>query len=157
MSNKKNNEIYKVAPWRIIKIFILSFLVLEIIFYLSFQGARNGAFWPLDRSFYFYTPALVIATIIFCFISITQTYYTIDGAVFTHSKMGKIVDYNFANIVFLDEEFSVKRKMMRFFTKDGKEHLLLFDKETAVYNTILEKSPLLSKEEFIRRFPNIKM
>ena len=157
MSNKKSNGIYKVAPWRVIKIFILSFFVLEIIFYLSFQGAKNAQFWPLDRSFYFYTPALIIATIIFCYISITQTYYTIDGAIFTHSKMGKIVDYNFANILYLDEDFSLSKKMMRFFTKDGKEHLLLFDKEMVIYKTILEKSPLLTKEEFIRRFPNIKM
>lgn len=157
MSKKEKEQIYKVAPWRIIKIFLIAFLVLEIIFYLSFQGAGNNGFWPLDRSFYFYTPALLIATGIFCYISITQTFYQIDGAIFLHSKMGKIVDYTFSNIIYVDEEFSTSKKLMRFFTKDGKEHLLLFDKNGVIYQTILEKSPLISKEEFERRFPNIKM
>ena len=157
MSNKENQQIYKVAPGRIIKIFLFAFLVLEIIFFFSFQGSKNGTFWPFDSSFYYYTPALLIATIIFCAISISQTFYQIDGAVFIHSKMGKVVDYNFSHIIFVDEEFSTSKKMMRFFTKDGKEHLLLFDKNAVIYNTILEKSPLISKEEFLRRFPNIKM
>lgn len=157
MPNKEKEQIYKVAPGRIIGIFSVAFLVLEIIFYLTFQGSRNSTFWPLDRSFYFYTPALLIATFIFCYISITQTFYKIDGAVFVHSKMGKIVDYKFSNIVYVDEEFSTSKKIMRFFTKEGKEHLLMFDRKGAVYQAILEKSPLISKEEFERRFPNVKM
>lgn len=157
MKKEKANNIYHVAPGRIIKIFLIAFLVFEIIFYFSFQGSKTNSLWPLDRSFYFYTPALLVATGIFCYISITQTFYQIDGAIFLHSKMGKIVDYTFSNIIYVDEEFSTSKKLMRFFTKDGKEHLLLFDRNGVIYKTILEKSPLISKEEFERRFPNIKM
>ncbi len=146
----------KVSPWRIIKIFLLAYVVFEIIFYLSFQGA-NGGFWPLDNSFYYYTPILFVATGVFCYISLTQTYYEIDGATFIHSKMGKVVEYTFNNILYIDEEFSVQKKMMRFYTKDGKEHVLMFDKKGELYQTALEKCPLISKEEFQRRFPNIKM
>ena len=157
MSQKNNKEILKVAPGKIIKIFVIAFFVFEIIFFLSFQGSKNGQLWPLDSSFYYYTPCLLVASAIFCYISITQTFYQIDGAIFLHSKMGKIVDYTFANIVYVDEEFSESKKMIRFFTKDGKEHLLMFDRKGKLYETILEKSPLLTKEEFERRFPNIKM
>jgi len=71
--------------------------------------------------------------------------------------MGKIDEYVFSNIIFIDEEFSERKKMMRFFTKDGKEHVLMFDKEGVIYKTSLKKCPLLSLEEFERRFPNIKM
>ena len=154
--SKKQSKKLTVNPWRIIKIFLLSFIVLEIIFYLSFQGV-NGTLWPLDKSFYFYTPALLIATGIFAYISITQTYYEINGPVFIHSKMGKIVEYTFNNIIYIDEEFSTSKKMMRFFTKEGKEHLLIFDKNAVLYQTALNKCPLISLEEFQRRFPNIKM
>ena len=153
---EKDTKKLTVNPWRIIKIFLIAFLVFEIIFYASFQGV-NGTFWPLDNSFYYYTPALLIATGIFCYISLTQTYYEISGAVFTHCKMGKVVEYTFNNIIYIDQEFSEAKKMMKFYTKDGREHLLLFDKKGILYNTALEKCPLISKEEFERRYPNIKM
>ena len=153
---EKDSTKLKVNPWRIIAIFAVAFLVFELIFYVTFQGV-NGCFWPLDKSFYFYTPALAIATFIFCYLSLTQTYYEIKGAVFIHSKMGKIVEYTFNNIIYIDEEFSTKKKMMRFFTKEGQEHLLVFDKNAVLYETALRKCPLISEEEFKRRFPNKKM
>lgn len=154
--SEKDNQKLTVNPWRVIKIFLLAFVVFELIFYFSFQGA-NGKLWPLDNSFYYYTPLLFVATGIFCFISITQTYYTIDGATFSHSKMGKVVEYTFNNIIYIDEEFSERKKMMRFFTRDGREHLLIFDKNRVLYHTALEKCPLISREDFIRRYPNVKM
>ena len=155
--SEKDNKKLKVNPWRIIAIFAITYVVFELIFYFSFQGAVNGKLWPLDKSFFYYTPILLVATAIFCYISLTQTYYEINGAVFTHSKMGKVVEYTFNNIIYIDQEFSEKKKMMRFFTKDGKEHLLIFDKNAELYKTALKKCPLISLEEFQRRFPNKKM
>ena len=155
MSEKDPTKL-RVNPWRIIGIFAIAFLIFEAIFYVSFQGV-NGKLWPLDKSFYFYTPALIVASIIFCVLSLTQTYYEIQGAIFIHSKMGKVVEYNFSNIVYIDQEFSEKKKMFRFFTRDGQEHLLVFDKNAELYQTALRKCTLISKEEFERRFPNKKM
>ena len=116
---QNNNKKLKINPWRIIGIFGVAFLVFEAIFYFTFQGAVNSQLWPLDKSFFYYTPILLVATAIFCFVSLTQTYYEIDGAVFTHYKMGKVVEYTFSNIIYIDQEFSVKKRMMRFFTRDG--------------------------------------
>ena len=155
MSEKDPNKL-RINPWRIMGIFAIAFLVFEIIFYVSFQGV-NGKLWPLDKSFYFYTPALIVESIIFCVLSLTQTYYEIQGAIFIHSKMGKVVEYNFSNIVYIDQEFSEKKKMFRFFTRDGQEHLLVFDKNAELYQTALRKCTLISKEEFERRFSNKKM
>ena len=154
--SKKDPKKLTISPWRIFKIFGLSFVVLEIIFYITFQGV-NGVFWPFDKSFYFYTPALFVAAIVFGVLSITSTFYQIEGATFIHSKMGKVVEYTFNNIIYIDQDFSEQKKMMRFFTKDGKEHLLVFDKEGKLYQAALNKCPLISKEEFERRFPKIKM
>ena len=155
MSNKDSGKL-RVNPWRIIAIFAIAFVVFEAIFYASFQGV-NGKLWPLDKSFCFYTPALIIASVVFCALSLTQTYYEIKGATFIHSKMGKVVEYTYSNIIYIDEEFSLKKKMMRFFTRDGQEHLLVFDKNGVIYETALKKCTLISKEEFERRFPNKKM
>ena len=154
--SKNDSKKLKINPWRIIGIFVGVFFVFEVIFYASFQGV-NGTFFPPDKSFYFYTPALVVATFIFCYLSLTQTYYEIQGAIFIHSKMGKVVEYTFSNIVYIDEEFSEKKKLFRFFTRDGKEHLLIFDKNAELYHTALKKCNTITLEEFKRRFPNTKM
>ena len=155
MKNKDSNKL-KISPFRIIRIFAVTFLIFEIIFYLTFQGV-NGTMWPLDNSFYYYTPALIVATIVFGAISITSTYYEIDGVHLIHSKMGKIYEYTLNNIIYIDKKFSESKKMMRFFTKDGKEHILVFDKHGQIYTTALIKCPLISEEEFLRRFPKVKM
>ena len=89
MSNKSGYGIYKLNPWRIVKIYAIGFLIFEAIFFATFQGAVSQDFWPLDKSFYFYTPLLLVATAIFCYMSITQTYYEIDGTKLIHYKMGK--------------------------------------------------------------------
>ncbi len=153
---EKDNKKLRVNPWRIIGIFAITFVVFEAIFFISFQGGSES-FFKLNKSFYFYTPALLVATAIFCYISLTQTYYEIQGPIFIHSKMGKITEYTFSNIIYIDQEFSEQKKMMRFFTRDAREHLLIFDKEGVIYQTALDKCPLISKEEFQRRFPNVKM
>ena len=155
--NKTDDKKLKVNPWRIIAIFAVTFVVFEFIFYFTFQGAINNQLWPLDNSFKYYTPILFVATAIFCYISLAQTYYEINGAVFTHYKMGKVVEYTFNNIIYIDQEFSTKKKMVRFFTKDGREHLLIFDRKGVLYETMLKKCPLVSEEEFLRRFPDKKM
>lgn len=158
--SKKNKEIQgkklKVNPWRIIKIFLIAFLVFELIFFFSFQGA-NGKLWPLDNSFYYYTGALLIASAVFCYLSIAETSYEIEGTKLIHNKMGKVTEYSWSSIIYINEEFSEKKKMMLFYTKDGKEHELAFDKEGIIYKTALEKCNQISEEEFRRRFPNKKM
>ena len=155
MSEKDPNKL-RINPWRIMGIFAIAFLVFEIIFYVSFQGI-DGRFFPPDKSFYFYTPALLVASFIFCYLSLTQTYYEIKGATFVHSKMGKTVEYSFSNIIYIDTDFSEKKKLFRFFTRDGQEHLLIFDKNAELYQAALEKCSTITLEEFQRRFPNKKM
>lgn len=156
MKEKKPN-ILRPNAWRIIRIFIILFIVFELIFYATFQGAITGNFWPLENSFYIYTTSLVAASILFCALSIFQTSYEVTSLKLIHTKMGKVMEYFWADIVYIDEDFSSKKKMMLFYTKDGREHYLAFDKNAIIYQTALEKSHLISKEEFQRKFPNKKI
>ena len=138
MKEKKDN-LLRVNPWRIIRIFIILFFVFEIVFYLSFQGAISGNFWPLDKTFYYYTPCLAGASILFGALSITQTSYELTPHKLIHNKMGKTSEYFWSDIIYIDEEFSKKKKMLLFYTKDGREHYLAFDKEGLIFTTALEK------------------
>lgn len=156
MSEKKANRL-RPNPWRIIVIFIILFVVFEAIFYISFQGAISGKFWPLESSFYVYTISLVAASILFCTLSIVQTSYELTSLKLVHTKMGKTMEYFWSDIIYIDEEFSRKKKMLLFYTKDGREHYLAFDKEGLIFTKALEKCHLIDKEEFKRKFPNKKI
>ncbi|MBQ0009342.1 MAG: hypothetical protein KBS97_03620 [Firmicutes bacterium] len=155
--NKKKQKVLRPNPWRIILIFIILFIVFEAIFYVSFQGAISGKFWPLESSFYVYTTSLVAASILFCTISITQTSYELTSLKLVHTKMGKVSEYFWSDIIYIDEEFSRKKKMFLFYTKDGRDHYLAFDKEGLIFAKALEKCHLIDKEEFKRKFPNKKI
>ena len=154
MSKKASDGKLRVNPFRIILIFVILFLVMTAIFYFSFQFDN---FWPLETSFFIYTPVLFVSSAIFCYISITATYYEVDKHRLVHSKMGKITEYAWKDIVFLDEEWSIRHKMMRFFTSEGRERYLVFDKEGKIFEYTLNYARLMSEEEFRARFPKVKL
>lgn len=153
----KKDPVLRPNPWRIIIIFIILFVIFEIIFFVSFQGVSGHGIWPPDASFAVYTPSLAIASIFFCVLSIRQTSYELTSLKLVHTKMGKVNEYFWSDIIYIDEEFSAKKKMLLFYTKDGRDHYLAFDKEGLIYKKALEKCHLVSKEEFIRKFPNKKI
>ncbi len=153
---KQDPNILRVSAKPIILVFCVLFIVFELIFYLSFQGV-NGAFYPFDLSFYIYTPILLAISIIFCFFSINQVFYKIDGSKITHYKLGKVYEYYFSDIIYVDEKWSLKHKMLLFYDRNGKPHYLYFDKQRVVYDKTLEKAKLWSKEEFHNRFPKVKI
>lgn len=154
---EKKPEILRLNPWRIILIFVILFVIFEAIFFISFQGISGHGAWPPDISFAIYTPSLAVASIVFCILSITQTSYEVTPLKLVHTKMGKINEYFWSDIVYIDEEFSARKKMLLFYTKDGRDHFLAFDKKGIIFEKALEKSHLLSKEEFQRKFPNKKI
>ena len=67
------------------------------------------------------------------------------------------MEYFWSDIIYIDQEFSKKKKMFLFYTKDGREHYLAFDKEGLIFSKALEKCHLMDKEEFKRKFPNKKI
>lgn len=149
MKQAKDDGKLRISSKRIIIIFVILFIVFEIIFYCSFQYKQ---FWPLETSFYFYTPALLGISILFCVLSITQTYYKVDKSKIIHCKMGKEYQYNFKDIIYIDEEWSTKHKMLLFYLNDGKARYLAFDKKGVIYEYALNYSHLISTEEFYSRF-----
>lgn len=155
---KDNNQdkIYRLPIKRFALIFSGLFVAFEIIFYLTFQGV-NGVFFPFDLSFYIYTPILLGTSIMFCVMSVTQVYYKLDSHKLTHVKRGKVYQYFYCDILYVDEQWSLKHKMLLFYDKNGKAHYLSFDKEGAIYNKVLDKAPLMTREEFQIRFPNVKL
>ena len=102
MAKKDENKKLRVSAPRIILIFVILFLVMTLIFYISFQ---HDNFWPLETSFFIYTPALFLTSALFCFLSINATYYVIDSKKLVHTKMGTSKEYYWKDILYIDEEW----------------------------------------------------
>ncbi len=154
MAKKDENKKLKVSAPRIILIFTILFLVMDAIFYVSFQHER---FWPFEMSFYIYTPILFVTSTIFCVVSIRSTYYVIDKQKLVHTKMGQVKEYYWKDIIYVNEEWSKKHKMLLFYLSDGKDRYLAFDKEGLILEYALIYGRLMSKEEFFERFPKAKL
>ena len=155
MSNKKFPLKLKINPWRIILIFIVSFIVLEAVFYSIFTPWYEGNFNPIGLPFFLYTGILFGLSVAFCVLSINNTYYVVDAHYISHFKMGHEDRYPYTDIIFIDEEWSKKHKMLNFYLKSGKSRTLAFDKEGLIYKYAVEKVHQMSKEEFQAKFPNI--
>lgn len=154
MAKNVDNTKLRVSTLRIALIFTVLFIVMDAIFYISFQ---SGNFWPLDLSFYIYTPVLLVTTVFFCILTIRGTWYEIDSKKLVHSKLGQTKEYLWKDIIYVNEEWSKKHKMLLFYMEDGKERYLAFDKEGLILEYALKYGRLLEKEQFLARFPKAKL
>lgn len=154
MSKNKPSEKLRVSALRISLIFAVLFIVMVAIFYISFQ---HDNFWPLETSFYIYTPVLFGVSLFFAILSIRSTYYQIDKHKLVHTKMGQVKEYYWKDILYIDEEWSRKHKMLLFYMADGKDRYLAFDKEGLIFEYALKYSNQISEEEFRARFPKAKL
>ena len=154
MAKVKQSDKLRVSAFRIIWIFAVLFIVMTAIFYISFQ---HDNFWPLEISFFIYAPILLVMSIFFSILTIKATYYQVDKHRLIHSKMGQVKEYQWKDILYINEEWSRKHKMLLFYMADGKDRYLAFDKEGIIFEYALTYSRLLSEEEFIARFPNAKL
>ena len=102
--------------------------------------------------------AYTIAMIVILVVSLNTQYYEINKKDITEAKFGKKYTYFFSDMIYIDEEQSVKSKTLCFVTKQGHVKYLSFDKEGKIYEAAINKCQhLISREELERRFPGIKI
>lgn len=159
MSKKVENKKLKINPKRIILIFVALFFVFEAIFYFTLQPWYLGDWYPFDKlPFYLYTTGVGALSVIFCIVSITQTYYIVDKSCIIHNKMGHEYRYRFSEMLYIDEEWSKKHKMLLFYLADGKSKFLAFDRDGIIFDYALTYAVhRMSREEFQSRYPNVRL
>lgn len=145
----------RLNPWRVALIFLGLFLFLEVVFYFTFQGFSH--LWPPDNSFYVYTVLLAVTMIVLGSLAAAGTYYVIDRDKITHVSVGRKRVYFFRDILYIDEAWSKRHKMLLFYDTTGHDHYLAFDRKGVLYASVLHLARPVSREEFKERFPNVKL
>ena len=146
----------KISPLRTIVSFLLAFLFLGVaLFFMCWTIFFD---FPWDFRQPLIIGLWVVSGIVFLILSLTQNYYILSKKYVTVKRYTKELIYYFADVIYIDEEKSMKKKMIHFYTRQGHPRYLNFDRKGILYQTMLEKCEnRMSKEEFERTHPDVKL
>lgn len=141
---------------RTILIFIIMDLLFAIGLFLScmtlFLFQKWGVIQILIIILY------VLTSIGMLVLSLVRNFYVIENKYLVQVRAFKESYYHYNDVVYIDKEQSEKKRTLVFYTNKGHVRYLAFDRNGEIYQVMLKKcNNLLSKEEFKKRYPNVKM
>ena len=99
----------------------------------------------------------VISSVVLFVLTPRSIYYEVNRKYVMVVKYKKELIYNYADVVYINEELSEKKKTVCFYTNKGDVRYLTFDRQGLLYKTMLANCKnRISKEEFASMYPNIK-
>ncbi len=145
------------------KTFIWIALIVLILVFLAFSSRFAWAYTEGDVSGYIIQDVAVFfvgvaVDVALWFILIAKNFYEVinDGVV--HHRLGRETTFNFENVLYIDEEYSIKHKSLLIYNKEGKELFLTLDKEMELLELFKSGCKnLISKEELKEKFPYLKL
>ena len=145
----------KIAPLRVIVYWLIVLVVFYAIILLSFSSiffTKWGALQIIITSGYF---VLMLMILIF---ALNGYYYIIEKDRLVVKKFNKVLFFPYKDIVYIDEEESLKSKIVTFITNKGDVIYLNFDKKGILFETLVNKCKnVTSKEEAKRKYPKAKI
>lgn len=100
----------------------------------------------------------VLTSIGMLVLSLVRNFYVIESKYLVQVRAFKEAYYHYNDVVYIDKEQSEKKRTLVFYTNKGHVRYLAFDRNGEIYQAMLKKcNNLLSKEEFKKRYPNVKM
>ena len=100
----------------------------------------------------------VLTSIGMLVLSLVRNFYVIENKYLVQVRSCKEAYYHYNDVVYIDKEQSEKKRTLVFYTNKGHVRYLAFDRNGEIYQAMLKKcNNLLSKEEFKKRYPNVKM
>jgi len=141
-----------VAPWRLIRVYLILGLFFGIFFYLI-----PGFAFPPTQTHWFIMGVWFVTTLIYILVGIFTNYYKIEKDGILQHRFTKNYFFRYDEIIYVDEEYTKKHKTLRFVTNQGQLQFLLLDKNELIYAEVKKKCDLINEEEMNRRFPRLKI
>ena len=133
---------------------VASLIAAGLIFGMCFSFFLK---WPWEWQPYVIISLWLVSSIFFLVLTIKLNYYELTRKEVIVHRFKKQLIYRFSDVIYIDEEKSLKKKTVYFYTKFGHDRYLTFDREGLLYKAMLEKcTNRLTKEEFNKRYPNLK-
>ena len=141
---------------RTIILFIIFDLLFALVIFLSCFKLFVTPNWGVVQ-------IVIIAVYVFLsgvmlFLSFKRNFYVIESKYLVVVRAFKEMYYCYSDVVYIDEEQSEKRRVLCFFTNKGHTRYLPFDKNGEIYKAMKKRCHnLISKEDFARLYPNVKL
>ncbi len=136
---------------------LVTYAILGAVVLFAFYSLA-GWIWPPTSTHYMLLAVWALSTILFVVLSLTQTYYILEGRNLVHHQINKEYVYDCKDILYVDEEYSQKHKTLCFYLDSGAVRYLIYDKKGLIYDHVMEKAiNRISREEFQARFPNTRL
>ena len=109
------------------------------------------------------TQIVVIALFVFISIfmlvlSLVRNFYVVEPKYLVVVKGTRVMNFDYSDVVYIDEETSKRKKTVTFCTNKGHVRYLPFDKDGKIYDVMVSKCKnRLEFDEFRRRYPNAKI
>ena len=130
-------------------------IVLLFLLYLTVDGRF---IWPLPIIDYYLFAGWAIITIIYFVITIKSGYYVLEKKYLSQRKLTKEYVYEYSKIIYIDEEWSRKNKILLFITDRGHSIYLMLDKQQVLLDEMLKRCKnLIDRESVSIQFPNVKL
>jgi len=142
----------RVSAWRLIKVYLVMGLVFGVVFY-----SIPGFVFPPTRDHYIIMGIFLATTLVYVVISILTNYYIVENGGIFQKRFTKSLFFKFDEIIYVDHEYTIKRKTLRFVTDRGQLQFLLLDKDGAIYEAVKKNCTLIDEDELNRRFPRPKI
>lgn len=151
-------ELLKTYGLIIAIIVIILFFILGSKFQWAFKDDKmQYIIWDIITLVSLLAIAIILLLIVWFWIP-KKNYYEIRNNAVIHYNFNKEITYDFSNILYIDKEYTLKHKTLLFYNNKGKGLFLILDKDFELYEIMKQKCKnLLSKEEFMARFPSVKL
>ena len=141
---------------RTILIFIIMDLIFAVGLFLScislFLFQRWGVIQILIIILY------VLTSVGMLLLSLLRNFYVIESKYLVQVRAFKEAYYHYNDVVYIDKEQAEKKRTLAFYTNKGHVKYLPFDRNGEIYKAMLKKcNNLLDKEEFKKRYPDVKI
>ena len=141
---------------RTILIFIIADLLFAVAIFLScmtlFLFQRWGVIQILIIILY------VLTSIGMLVLSLVRNFYVIENKYLVQVRAFKEAYYHYNDVVYIDKRQAEKKRTLAFYTNKGHVKYLPFDRNGEIYKAMLKKcNNLLDKEEFKKRYPDVKI
>jgi len=133
--------------------YLILYLLINVVTYFPI-----GFTWPPTTFHYISLALWTIAFSIFIYLGVRYNSYEIHKNHLVHLKGKTRLNYNYASILYIDEQYTKKHKTLLFYTDRGDSRFLVLDKDELLLSKTLERCKnLISKEEYQTKFPRVKL
>ena len=138
----------------------ITFVIADLVFaVLLFLSCINLFFFQKFGATQIVIIALFVFISIFMLVlSLVRNFYVVEPKYLVVVKGTRVMNYDYSDVVYIDEETSKRKKTVTFCTNKGHVRYLPFDKEGKIYDVMVSKCKnRLELDEFRRRYPNAKI